>query len=182
MRKIFIDGGARIGEALPEFLDGREDMRGCEVLLFECNPNHEYTLKELASVRKDYQITVHTEALWNEDGFSQLYRSIDQWGDLGCTLNSDKTEKLDLANPIPIRTIRLSRLLNEIGPADWIILKLDIEGAEYEVVKDLIETDSIRLVNEIHIEWHDHFFPHRNFEELRQQLSKFPILINNGWW
>lgn len=31
MKKIFIDGGARIGESISELLDKRNDLTGCDV-------------------------------------------------------------------------------------------------------------------------------------------------------
>ena len=37
-----------------------------------------------------------------------------------------------------------------------ILLKIDIEGAEYEVIDSLIETNTINYIKKLHIEWHPH--------------------------
>ena len=53
-----------------------------------------------------------------------------------------------------VRVVRLSALLRE--PVDF--LKLDVEGAEYEIVADLISTGAIQWVLETVIEYHE--LPH----------------------
>ena len=50
-----------------------------------------------------------------------------------------------------VRVVRLSALLRQ--PVDF--LKLDVEGAEYEIVADLISTGAIRWVLETVIEYHE---------------------------
>ena len=40
--------------------------------------------------------------------------------------------------------------------SDNILLKLDVEGAEYEIIDKLIEDNTISLIKNIHIEWHPH--------------------------
>jgi hypothetical protein len=44
-----------------------------------------------------------------------------------------------------VRTISIAPLL----------LKLDAEGAEYEIIDRLVETDAIKEINAAAIEWHD---------------------------
>ena len=39
-------------------------------------------------------------------------------------------------------------------PEDTVIVRCDIEGAEYEVLKSLIVTGTARLVDYIDVEWH----------------------------
>ena len=181
MKKIFIDGGARIGEAIEAFLNTREDLKGCDVYLFECNENHHETLKNIQETNKDYNFIVRNEALWDSDGVMDFYTSIDVWGDHGCTLDPTKTEKLDLDNPKKVKTIRLSDFINQFPEEDYIILKLDIEGAEYNVVSDLLSSGAIHRINELNIEWHDHLFNNKSSHGLKAELSKLNIPVNNNW-
>lgn len=62
-------------------------------------------------------------------------------------------------------------------------VKLDIEGSEYDVIDDLFNTEAINRINELYIEWHDHFFPHYRDRgnELRGKLSKLNITVRNDW-
>ena len=52
---------------------------------------------------------------------------------------------------LEIRPVRLSGWIRE--PVDF--LKIDVEGAAYDVINDLIETDAIRWVREAAIKYHD---------------------------
>lgn len=180
MKKIFIDGGARIGETVEYFLDKREDLKGCDVYFFECNDSHYETLENIRKTNKNYNFIVSQNALWDSYGTMNFYISNDVWGDLGCTLDPTKREKLDLNNPKIVKTIRFSDFINEFSNEDYIIVKLDIEGAEYNVVSDLLLTGTIHKINELYIEWHDHFF-NKSSIELKKELSKLDILVNNNW-
>ena len=180
MKKIFIDGGARIGESIEILLDKRDDLKGCDVYMFECNDAHYQTLYEIQKNNKNYNFIVRTEALWNQDGESDFFISIDQWGDLGCTLDSSKREKLDISNPKKVKTIKFSDFVNQFDNDDYIVIKLDIEGAEYNVVEDLIETGVINKVNELFIEWHDHFF-NKSSQSLKERLTKYNVKVDNHW-
>lgn len=180
MRKIFIDGGARIGESIDELLEKREDLVGCDVYLFECNSDHINMLNEIKEKNKKYNFIVREEALWDTNSELNFFISIDRWGDLGCTLDPTKREKLDLENPRKVKTIRLSEFINTFNDDDYIVIKLDIEGAEYRVVTDLINTGVINKVKELYIEWHDHFFNEQS-QPLKDTLSKYNIIVNNNW-
>jgi FkbM family methyltransferase len=180
MKTIFIDGGARVGESLDIYIQKDSKFLGCDIHLFECNPTHQPELHQLQYKFTDYNIHVHDIALWNLTGEQEFYFSIDQWGDLGCTLNKDKRERLDLNNPIKVKTIKLSDFLTQFNESDYIIVKLDIEGAEWEVITDLLHSGRLSMINELYVEWHDVFF-NRNFEQLRTELKQYTNLIYDTW-
>lgn len=180
MKKIFIDGGARIGESIDVLLNKREDLKGCDVYLFECNSDHKMTLEEIAKTNNDYNFIVRNEAIWKENGEMNFFISKDIWGDLGCTLDSSKREKLDLENPRVVKTINFSEFISSFDENDYIIVKLDIEGAEYEVVESLLDSGAINRISELFIEWHDHFFT-KSSGPLKQRLSNYNIKINHDW-
>ena len=180
-KKVFIDGGARIGESIDLLLKQREDLSGCDVYLFECNPNHLNVLHEISENNLDYNFIVKNEAIWNENGFLDFYTAIDQWGDLGNTLISNKKENLDRDNPIKVKTIKFSDFISQFSIDDYIVLKLDIEGAEYDVLWDLINTNEIIKINELYIEFHDHFFDDKNSIELKNILNNKIKHVNYDW-
>ena len=180
MKKIFIDGGARIGESVEVLLNNRVDLTGCDVYFFECNPNHIETLENFKKVNNNFNFFVRNEALWVQNEIWDFFISIDQWGDLGCTLLSNKRERLDLNNPIKVSCIDISEFLNEFNNDDYIILKLDIEGAEYQVLRHMIDNGSINKINELYVEFHDHFF-NENSRDLKKQLIEKNINCNFNW-
>jgi len=167
-RKIFIDGGARKGESIDCFIKTRADLKGCDIHFFECNPYYIKTLEQLQK-NSDYNVHVHPTALWNKEGEQNFYIAIDQWGDLGSSLDPTNKQKLDLEHPIIVKTITLSNFLCQFNKNDYIIVKLDIEGAEFEVVTDLLSTNKLSRINELYVEWHDSFYD-KDFNDLRNRL------------
>jgi FkbM family methyltransferase len=180
-KKIFIDGGARIGESLDLLLNKRDDLLGCDVYLFECNPNHLKVLHKISENNLNYNFIVRNEAIWDENSFLDFYTAIDKWGDEGNTLISDKKENLDRDNPIKVKTIKFSDFISQFDIDDYIVLKLDIEGAEYNVLWDLINTNEIIKINELHVEFHDHFFDNMNSIELKNILNTKIKYVNYNW-
>lgn len=187
MRKIFIDGGAHKGEAIEVLLDKREDLKGCDVHFFEPNPDLINLLEDIGKENKNYNIKVYHSALWSEDGEIDFLESIARWNTLASTVVPSMNEiwglKLDRDNPKKVKSTSLSKFINQFNDDDYIVVKLDIEGSEYCVIEDLFKTNSINKIDELYIEWHDHFFPHlRNKgSELKNKLSKTKIKINNNW-
>lgn len=180
MKKIFIDGGARIGESIEHLLIKREDLLGCDVHFFECNSDHYNTLVEIKNNNKNYNFTIHTEALWVANCDIDFYISIDRWGDLGCTLHPEKKEKLDLGNPRKIKAIDIVEFIDLLDEESYIVLKLDVEGSEYEILNRLILSERINKINELFVEFHDGFFG-KNSSEIKNKLKNYNIKIDDNW-
>lgn len=62
---------------------------------------------------------------------------------------------LDTDHPVTVHTIDLSSwLLENTSPSDYVILKLDVEGAEYDILEKMFRDRSIDRVAHLFIEWH----------------------------
>tara|TARA_R110000772_G_scaffold17946_1_gene49825 strand:- start:63140 stop:63721 length:582 start_codon:yes stop_codon:yes gene_type:complete len=188
--KVFIDGGAHKGEAIEMLLDKRPDMDGCEIHFFEPN---EDLIPELKAIKDDrYDITVYHSALWAEDGEIDFLNSVGRWGTLGGTTVPSIQEKwgleFDRKNPNKVKAVSLSGFLEELLIKNqdedcYIVVKLDIEGSEYFVIDDLFRTNMIDEIDELYIEWHDHFFPHFKAlgDDLRNKLALANVEVHNDW-
>ena len=65
------------------------------------------------------------------------------------------------------RPIGLNRLLNEtVTRNDYVVVKMDVEGAEYDILECLSRSPSLALVDQLVLERHD------RFPVLRAELSK----------
>ena len=183
--KVFIDGGAHKGEAIEVLLDKREDLQGCEVHFFEPNKDLIEGLESLNN--ENYDIKVYNAALWAEDGEINFLESIGRWNTLASTVVPSMKEiwglKLDRENPHKVKSMSLSNFLDTFNEDDYIVVKLDIEGSEYFVIEDLFTTKKIEMIDELYIEWHDHFFPHFKAlgDDLRNKLSKIDLIVHNDW-
>jgi len=180
MKYIYIDGGARVGESVGIILDKRIELLNCDSYMFECNPSHINTLNELKEKNKNYNFIIKEEALWCENCYKDFYISTDIWGDLGCTLKPEKNESLDRDNPIKVKCIDFSEFLLGFDDDSYIIVKLDVEGAEYEILEHLINTNIITKINELYVEFHDGFFS-TNSQTLKEKLTSFNIKCDFNW-
>lgn len=179
MKKVFIDGGARIGESLNILINNRNDLDNAIIIFYECNPKHINTLQNIINKDK-HRIIIEQKALWNKNEQKNFYFSEDIWGDLGCTLKPEKKEKLDLKNPISVECVDINDVIESIDNDYYIILKLDIEGAEYEVLERLLETGNIKRINELYVEFHDNFFG-KDSATLKEKISKYNIKCDFNW-
>lgn len=70
------------------------------------------------------------------------------------TLREDKTWGLT-GKTVTIETIDFCEWLNaNINEDDYVILTMDIEGTEYDILPKMIETNTVRLINKMYVEFH----------------------------
>lgn len=146
---IFIDGGACQGESVKFFRDTFENSDDYQIYSFESHPSNFEILS-----KKYPDITARKVALWIENGTTKFY--ISKGGPSGSSLMSNKTT--GGINPnvfVECDTIDLDEWIrSNFSPDDYIVLKLDIEGAEYEVLNKMIDGGSINYINELYVEFH----------------------------
>jgi len=74
----------------------------------------------------------------------------------GSTLFEKKeTANIDKNIFLYISTINFSQyIIDSFEKDDYIILKMDVEGKEYDILEHMIETGAIKYVNKLYCEWH----------------------------
>jgi len=122
----FIDVGANIGffTAIGAGLVGKQG----QVHSFEPAPEHFYKLKNLAKNNSQYNIVANNFALGDEEKISKIYGDTFIPALLGGNKNYTTTE-------VPIR--RLDKYIKEKGLNNIKIIKIDVEGFEFPVLKGL---------------------------------------------
>ena len=143
-RPRIVDCGANVGAALLFFKAFRSDA---EVLAFEPDPTTFARLKQTIASNHLQGVIAENAAVGEKEGTVAFYSSRADPGSLTASVKpswgGDASQQ--------VRVVRLSDWIRE--PVDF--LKLDVEGAEYEVIRDLIATDAIRWVREAVIEYHE---------------------------
>lgn len=99
-------------------------------------------------------------AVYDRDGSQQFY--LDREDGDGSTLFRNKLTRdnggygtLDTANPVKVRTIDLSQWVRRhTSWLDYLILKLDVEGAEYDILEKMVRDRTIRRIKHLFVEWH----------------------------
>ena len=163
MRKIFIDCGAHNGCSVRLFRNlrnlGQKDLEEFEIFSFEPSPSFKEDLEKL-------EVEVIYKGVSTVDGTATFYQvSEDKHGATdrrtgASTFNHQKAEwNLQAGHraneELTIETIDFSHWIKEnFAKKDFIILKMDIEGMEYEVLQKMIDDGTINYIDEILIEFH----------------------------
>lgn len=73
-------------------------------------------------------------------------------------------------------------ILKNLNKEDFIVIKLDIEGAEYPVLEKMIKDDTLSYVNVLYVEWHNHMLTNKYDEySIRNVISNKNIILNE-WY
>jgi FkbM family methyltransferase len=118
---------------------------GCKVHAFDPTPK---SLEWLKTQNTPESFIVHPVAISDSDGEITFYPPDENSGFSASMIQKDDTESR--AYSVPAKT--LGTLANELGHNKIDLLKMDIEGAEYNVVQDIIKSDIEikQLLIEIH--------------------------------
>jgi FkbM family methyltransferase len=158
-RKVFIDCGANTCTVLREFVGQFPDF---EFFAFEAQPELAAEGERVIRELPDTQIQHFTKAVWIRDETLSFYLAT-QWGPNyrgGSTLvtgHVNNQSAIDYERPVQVEGFDFSRWLGEnFGPDDYVIVKMDIEGAEYEVLEKVIADGNLGLIDEMIVEFHHH--------------------------
>jgi FkbM family methyltransferase len=152
-RKIFIDCGSFDGCSIRKFKHLVDTKNEFEYFAFEPNPH-------LKKYHPQPDTTFFDTFVSDSDLSTTFYVCGTSGGSSEIKQKSklyvQKTkERFGQVEEINLSPIRLSQFISQnFTSEDFIVLKLDIEGSEYKVIQDCIDTGTILYVNQILIEWH----------------------------
>ena len=195
MRKIFLDCGANRGQSINAFLKEFPNSNEFEIFSFEASKSEEI-LSSLNNYKSE-KIKIFNSAVDTQDGYKKFYDS----GDTSSSLIDRNRTK----NITKVKTISLSKfILENFDKKDYIILKIDIEGSEYDVIDDLFKKgifnsidlffaeihgsktsksldDGINLINKVSscghkiYEWEAKDFKYNNFKQNYYTIEKIKL-------
>jgi len=194
MMKVFLDCGANLGQGLNEFNKKLSffNKKDWEIHSFEPNPSIDLSFNKIKNVE------VHKKAIWIEDGNLEFLRvarikkyvspkgrgAIGIPGELtnvGCRLKHESINKpLQGSTPenlkkedfVIVPCINFSKFLSKFKGYEKVIVKLDIEGAEYEVLEHLLKNDIVSIIDELYIETHERFVKNQNAQTTKNLLDR----------
>lgn len=137
---VFVDCGASDGGTIQRFRDLYPAAETFEIHAFEPNP----AWPEIRGVN------FHREAVWVMDGHAELYCGDPESATL---MRGKTTGHIDYSRPVRVATIDFGSWLNQF-PVRSVVLKMDIEGACYQVLKRMLQTEALLRIRELHIDWH----------------------------
>ncbi len=163
---VILDCGSNIGMAILYYKSRHPRAR---VIGFEPDKP---TFGKLRANVEDNQLSdvqVHNKALSDKDGTLTFYFDPD---DPGMLLMSTREDRIGERGKAEVEATRLSHYID--GPVDF--MKLDVEGAEDDVMKDLVETGKLTLIDQMVIEYHHHL--EMGIDKLSSMLG---LLEQNGY-
>jgi FkbM family methyltransferase len=153
-----LDCGAHIGVGVLYY---KKICPSANIIAFEPDDQNYALLKKNVDSHQLQNVTCLNEAVWTEDTILQFIEN----GNMGSKISSSATGN----NVINVKASRLKKYLNE--PIEF--LKIDIEGAEYNVLTDI--RDSLGSIKKIFLEYHG------TFEQENELLEIFEIIRSAGF-
>ncbi len=194
MKKVFIDCGANHGQGLRQFISMLNVDSTWDIHSYEPTPGMvmDEDLMNLDNV------TFHEKAVWSKNGtidFSLCIPS-EEWkeADQGSSVMGllDAAECIDPNSPqfrkhdniVKVETVDICDILKKFSYDDYIVVKMDIEGSEYEVCRRLLETEDLVKINKMFVEWHVGIVgseSHESTNDLKHKIRSYGVELHD-WW
>jgi len=184
LRKVFIDCGTNTGGGVHHFHNRYNFGSDWELYLFEPNPYlKDFILENIISKNPHVPMHLIDQAVCGKNSESEVEFHLQKIPEFdfpaggGSTLlgsdNGISETELVGYETVKVKTIRLSNFIMHLmqnhirmdgNVASFqkgecmVVLKLDVEGAEYEIIQDLLETGAAWALTDVHIEFHGRRF------------------------
>jgi FkbM family methyltransferase len=166
MRRVFIDCGANLGNVLSTFI---HDLPDRNFYAFEPNATLIPSIvRKVAEAPTQTSVEIFHQAIWTHDGTVDLFLGHHESSTVmpGKRVPPIYHQQIDYEHPIPVPAVDFSAWLQRtIEPGDDVIVKMDIEGAEYPVLTKLLVDNTIDLITVLYIEWHHDRFSYISRDE-----------------
>jgi len=154
-KSVVLDCGANVGHITRLF-----SLTGASVTAFEPDP---IAFKKLLHrCRNKKNIACIQKGVWDKNAIISLFSHNDSSGDEHCfTVSSsiiDNKINVNTSKSQPIEVIDLVTYI-QTSKKKIDLIKLDVEGAEIEILKKIINTDSHRLFGKMYVETHETKIP-----------------------
>jgi len=178
MKKVFLDGGGNQGQGLRQIY--KKYNMNDEWIIETFEPNKSC---EIEKHLEDIKVKINNKAIYDYTGFVDFSIMIED--SQGSAISNTMIEGL-CSDPsslsfrkndciIKVECLDLSDIIRKYEDADFLVVKLDIEGAEFRVLRKIIENGTIRKINDLYVEWHHPYVKGENLETvnfLKQEIKK----------
>ena len=149
---LFIDGGANIGK-ISKLAIQESKNPNLEIMAFEPDP---VAFAELSLIRGE-KFQAYEKALFTRNGFATLFRHKEFLSNLATTSSTLNVTKSNVVkdHSIQVNVVDIIDVVRNRG-LNSIIMKLDVEGSEYEILNRLLKTKQMDKFSKIWCEFHPH--------------------------
>lgn len=186
MTNIFLDLGTHYGQGLREFINRFDMNEEWEIHTFEANPLT-YEIFKNNYHKENPWVIAHNEAVSDHNG--EITVNLETPHGESATGMGSSVIDLSIWNPwggelrenfksqAVVPCMDLSEfILTNYTLNNKIIIKMDIEGSEYDTLEKMIVAGALNYVDHISVEWHSRMFV--NKEEIlarEQRIRKYMI-------
>ena len=193
---IFIDGGSHWGEGFDEIRIQENIVLPCKVFMFEPNSVAFSKLQKSIDDGKwsDYDITLSDSPLYDRIESVIFRMQTDVYGEKDGTtstmiadgefkepIQGDLIERITTNTSNLVKSIHDTYISGKENPPK-IIMKLDVEGAEYAILNKMIEDKAISFIDRLIVEFHGKFVPHQSDAEKHIKKTLTDLMINWSEW
>lgn len=141
---LIVDCGSNIGTSILYF---KKVYPESKIIGFEANPAVYKLLEKNVANQELLNVEIHHAALFDKETELTFYT-----GSSNQNLMGSLFKKRGGTNEVKVKTKLLSQFLLPYDKVD--VVKIDVEGAEWNVLTDLISNDSLKKVQNFLIEYH----------------------------
>jgi len=147
--KKIVDVGALIGSFS---LWAHEKFPNALIYAYEPDPDSfEYLLKNIKAAKAGKKIFAKNFAVWRTNSLLKLHRFENTFGSNSIVFK-DRPFVGEYLESINVKSISIKKIISELGTIDF--LKLDCEGAEYNILYSLEKNDFKKIRNLV-LEYHE---------------------------
>ncbi|MBT8454172.1 MAG: FkbM family methyltransferase [Deltaproteobacteria bacterium] len=147
----FVDVGAYNGRALRRYIEVGGDVTVGHMV----EPNEDMDPRAQMFLFLPLEVHVHRWAAWTSNCVKALYLSRDYAGEGSTLLLNKTTGRVDYSRPIPVPCRDFAAWLLALEGTGPLVVKMNIEGAEYEVLSHMAEVGALDVPRVWYISWHD---------------------------
>ena len=157
------------------------DAKDYKMIGFEPNPQFNRFYEKPSPYQILHDVHLHNCAVWIKDGEMPLYLS-DVSGQLGSTMVRGKiTGHVNYNNSLMVKTLDFSKwLFDAVKIDDKVLVKMNIEGSEYDVLEKMMRDETIRLVDELYLATHGGKIDGRSIEgdkDLVEEIETYGVKV-----
>jgi len=147
-RKIFIDIGGWNGVSAEFFRNTHPQGKEFEIYIFECDHRNIDVIK-----KKNLPVTLIEKAAWITNGMVKFYYANAGTKAGGTLYPTKKTGHVNRNNFYIVPCIDIVEFIRQFAGC-YIIMKLNCEGAEYDIIPHLKNAGMLSMINKFYVQWH----------------------------
>lgn len=178
MKLIIIDLGANDGCSIVKFQKMLKEKQIDNYCIYSFEP-HPYFLRNLKSLECN-NVHIVPKIGHTYNGVAKLF--VSSVGNDGSSIYSDKTTNgVSEKKFIECETVDIAEFIKELPPHNELWVKMDVEGAEYELIPHLHSSNIISKIHKLFIEWHHEKISSITTEQHNRVVKMVDCLEKHDW-